>query len=911
MASDLPERFSLGIIFAFLGNAHDEKEWCFGFSGSCGPKLCKVKHLCHPLAAIFSRVEMNSFHRIPPRPMHREDLLVASRSLLLAPSAFLSGSSAEALQTCRIQIVGANSQERLALHEWLEDAQTKSSLSLRFDAGTFDVSEDNGGREVWILVCDDSDHALEELRRLKNRAVVCILRGANSPDAMRVLSNAGADDVLGWDELSAPLLERAIRLGFQSGTAPQAFEGANGPVGKMLGDSLLGVMICGTAEEGCPVLWVNPAMEKITGYPLGEMSGVNARFLGGPDTDPAAPVSIRDALANERALAITLLNYRRDGSPFWNELHLSPLRPEEGGVAGWIGTVSDVSRRIEDERALRESRRDLEFSQRLGHLGSFWIALADEINVWGTRAFWSDELYRMVGVEPDAIESTPASWHEFVHPDDQQRVRAFIEVAASQENTSRYTNGVENLEAPFALTLEYRLRLANGDEKWVQCNLEVERDAGGRKTRILGTVLDISARVRDSLTLEESQRRMRAVVENAPLLLWSLDAHGVFTSVQGRVLSSLPLHANDLIGRSIFEAMGDDAEVVELARHALGGEECEGAMWFGERFLVIRYAPRPEGGALGVGVDMTETWGARQKLRESERRFESIVANVPGVVYRFFLAPDGTSGFEWVSPRAGEFWGSEFDMSGDWMDTLTPRMVREDFVGFRQSIEVSARDLSPWSWSGRLTDATGDVRWMRSYSQPFRREDGTTVWDGVVLDETAANSTRLELERSRAALEEAQSLARVGSFDWDFQTGQIRWSPEMYRIYGCDPRVFTPNIAWVTERMQTEDWMAPVISPPEQPVATCCDSSETPCCEVEDVVSGAQEGSSLVRIRRGDGGESWLQTHSHIEFDDEGKPAHLVGSASRVGARCHRADSGTARASGKRGTLRFGGARRQ
>jgi len=724
----------------------------------------------------FPRVAMHPFHSLPPRSLHRADRYVAERNAALEASASDVGplnAPRERSEECRIRIVGASSIERATLYKWLEVAQENSPLPLWWDERAPDVWGGSNEREVWIMVGDSSADAGEELRRLTNRAVVCILRDEASPEVMRLLLDAGAADVLDRNELSALLLERAIRLGFQREAGPPPVESGRGPLAAMVGDSILGVMICGSAKEGCPILWVNPAMETITGYSSDEMLGRNARFLGGPETGPAAPASIRDALQNERTLAITLLNYRRDGSPFWNELHLSPLRQTEGGIVGWIGTVSDVTRRVEDERALRESRRDLEFSQRLGHLGSFWIALDGGMDVWHTRAFWSDELYRMIGVEPGAIESAPVSWHEFVHPDDQERVRAFMEAAASPEGIANRESGVAIEEAQFTQTIEYRLRLADGQEKWVQCNVEVERDARGRKARILGTVLDISARVRDALALEESRRRMDAVVENAPLLLWSLDAQGVFSSIQGRALASLPLRADGLIGRSIFEAMGDDAEVVELARRALAGEECEGAMWFGERFLVIRYAPRPEGGALGVGIDMTETQGARQKLRESERRFEGIVANVPGVVYRFYLAPDGTSGFEWVSPRAREFWGGDFDMSDKWMDALAPRMVPEDFVGFWESIEVSARDLSPWSWSGRLIDATGKVRWMRAYAQPFRREDGTVVSDGVVLDETASHQSRLELERSRAALEEAQSLARVGSFDWDFATGQI------------------------------------------------------------------------------------------------------------------------------------------
>ena len=106
-----------------------------------------------------------------------------------------------------------------------------------------------------------------------------------------------------------------------------------------------------------PLVFVNPAFERTTGYLRAEVEGRNCRFLQGPGTDPAAVHEIRDALAREEHRTVTLLNYRKDGTAFWNELSLSPVYDAAGRLTHVVGIQSDVTARVATEQ---ERERHLE-----------------------------------------------------------------------------------------------------------------------------------------------------------------------------------------------------------------------------------------------------------------------------------------------------------------------------------------------------------------------------------------------------------------------------------------------------------------------------------------------------------------------------------------------------------------------
>jgi two-component system, cell cycle sensor histidine kinase and response regulator CckA len=104
-----------------------------------------------------------------------------------------------------------------------------------------------------------------------------------------------------------------------------------------------GILITDLRLPDNPIIYCNPAFERITGYEAAEVLGRNCRFLQGHETDRAAVERIRAAI--ERGLPVneTLLNYRKDGTPFWNELTLSPIRDADGRLSHYVGVQTDVT----------------------------------------------------------------------------------------------------------------------------------------------------------------------------------------------------------------------------------------------------------------------------------------------------------------------------------------------------------------------------------------------------------------------------------------------------------------------------------------------------------------------------------------------------------------------------------------
>jgi PAS domain S-box-containing protein len=111
-----------------------------------------------------------------------------------------------------------------------------------------------------------------------------------------------------------------------------------------------GIVITDPRQPDDPIIYVNSGFERLTGYSAAEALGRNARFLQGPDTDAAVVAQIRTARSAERGCTVELLNYRKDGTPFWNRLSLTPVRAVDGRVTHCIGVQSDITAGKEVER---------------------------------------------------------------------------------------------------------------------------------------------------------------------------------------------------------------------------------------------------------------------------------------------------------------------------------------------------------------------------------------------------------------------------------------------------------------------------------------------------------------------------------------------------------------------------------
>jgi diguanylate cyclase (GGDEF)-like protein/PAS domain S-box-containing protein len=119
---------------------------------------------------------------------------------------------------------------------------------------------------------------------------------------------------------------------------------------RALAAAVNGVVIADASRPGFPIVYANPGFERITGYSAAEIAGRPCSILQHPDTDPAAVESLREALAARREARVTLLNRRKDGSSFWNEVYLSPVFDDTGALVQYIGVQNEVTERVEAEQ---------------------------------------------------------------------------------------------------------------------------------------------------------------------------------------------------------------------------------------------------------------------------------------------------------------------------------------------------------------------------------------------------------------------------------------------------------------------------------------------------------------------------------------------------------------------------------
>jgi diguanylate cyclase (GGDEF)-like protein/PAS domain S-box-containing protein len=160
---------------------------------------------------------------------------------------------------------------------------------------------------------------------------------------------------------AAPVVPAEVRTTATTATAPAVQPAPGRPLPVLSHDLLLraldasttGITVADMTLPDAPLIWVNTAFSELTGYEPDEVLGRNCRFLQGPATDRRAVAELGAAAAGRRHVRTRILNYRRDGMPWWNELELSPVLDDRGGLTHYIGVQHDVTALVEAEEQVR------------------------------------------------------------------------------------------------------------------------------------------------------------------------------------------------------------------------------------------------------------------------------------------------------------------------------------------------------------------------------------------------------------------------------------------------------------------------------------------------------------------------------------------------------------------------------
>lgn len=135
-----------------------------------------------------------------------------------------------------------------------------------------------------------------------------------------------------------------------------------------------------------PIVYCNPAFSKITGYAVEELIGSNCRILQGQDTNPKTVEKIRQCLRLGISGRVVIKNYHQNGTGFWNELSLSPVRNERGDLTHFIGVQIDITQRLQSEKKLHHAEAQLQEQTAMLDIANNTIIIFD---LQGLIKYWN------------------------------------------------------------------------------------------------------------------------------------------------------------------------------------------------------------------------------------------------------------------------------------------------------------------------------------------------------------------------------------------------------------------------------------------------------------------------------------------------------------------------------------------
>jgi PAS domain S-box-containing protein len=441
-----------------------------------------------------------------------------------------------------------------------------------------------------------------------------------------------------------------------------------------------GVVITDPGLPDNPIVYVNPAFERITGYAAEEAIGRNCRFLQDKDRGQPALEELRAAMREARGCQVVVRNYRKDGSLFWNELSISAVHDEEGHVTNFVGVQNDVTERKRIEGALREA--EAKYRTVVEHIpATTYIQEADH-NL--SIAFVSPQIETMLGYSPEEYASRRGFWAEIIHPEDREWV---LSEDARTDETGE----------PFRV--EYRALAKDGRTVWIRDEAVLVSDEEGNSRFWQGFMRDVT----EHKHAEEELVRLASYAKLNPSPIVETTVGGEPTYLNPAAEAQFPgLLSLGKRHPALMDLESVDREIRETGEQSLVREIRVGDSYY-QQFV----SRLPENGLLRLySIDITERRRAEDALRESEQLFRAIFEQA--AVGMVEVSLDG----EWIrfNDRFCEILGytPEELPTVDIRDVLMPEDWESDIERVARMLDGEFRDYA----EERL----------------IRRKDGSQAW---------------------------------------------------------------------------------------------------------------------------------------------------------------------------------------
>jgi PAS domain S-box-containing protein len=631
-----------------------------------------------------------------------------------------------------------------------------------------------------------------------------------------------------------------------------------------------------------------------SGRVAGQSGEAVQRLIGKTRTEPVDTTLAPDLwrqhiedLTNHRPFRDFIYPWRReDGSVAYCKISGRPFYDATGSFGGYRGTGSDVTAQREAEEALSAASRELRESEAKSRSlvtnlpGVVYRCLPD--TPW-TVVYCSDRIEEMSGYPAREFVEGGRTPDSLILPED-------------REGTDRIVREAIAKRVPFVV--EYRILHKDGSIRWIYDKGQATFDAQGKAIFLDGVTLDITERKTAEIALaaadaelRKSETRFRSLVNNLPGAVYRClnDKHWTEVFLSDAVADIIGYPAADFIGNKVrsFASVThpDDVKLVEdivaeaISKHTFVTIEYrlnhrDGSVrWVYERAQPIYGADGTCSYIDGVIIDITDRKAAEAalsvtdaELRKSEAKFRSLVAHIPGAVYR----TSGETGRElFLSEQIEAICGYTAQELLDGPLSCTDVIHPDDRARVEEATAAAVAARSSYVVDYRVVHRNGTIRWLQDKGQGVFDEKGRPLhFDGIVFDIT-------DLKTAEAAL--AEAVAEQREIDAKFRTLVANSPGAVYRCLLDEEwsDVFVSeaieDLTGYTAAEFTErrvPGFGTLIHPDDRPL-------------VDQAADEAIEKHTAFvieyRIFHRDGSTRWVYEKGHPRYDESGNTTYLDG----------------------------------
>ncbi|NGP87684.1 sensor histidine kinase [Fodinibius halophilus] len=480
--------------------------------------------------------------------------------------------------------------------------------------------------------------------------------------------------------------------------------------------------------ENWTIVDCNKSTEKIFGYPAGKLIGKSTRQL---HVNEAAYKEFnelgREHLDKEGIFKTEFKMKRKNGEVFFSDHTVSLVYNEEGEIDKIVSTIRDINAQKEYQQRMEAQNDFISITLQNLPIGVAVNTISD-----GETNFINDQFSNIYGWPKEVLKDVD-SFFDHVYQDEQYREKMREQVMADLNSGNPEQMSWKGIRVTTQdRTVKY---VDNKAIPLYEQNL------------MISTVVDVTEQKKLEQQLRQSEEKYRHMFKKNPEPMWIFNPENLaFVEVNEAAVKHYGYSEEEFLNMTIADIRPPE-DIEPLKKDV---EEHTGVASYSENWVHLK----KDGSRINVKVsaadvnynnhtyrlvlinDITRQKKLKEQLRKSKERIQTITNNVPGVVYRYILHPDGTDEFKYISKGAKKIWGYSREKIEANNDLIWNNIHPEDLAEIEQAIQESAESLTEWNLEGRIIKPDGTTRWHKGTAIPHKDEEENIVWDAITIDIT-------------------------------------------------------------------------------------------------------------------------------------------------------------------------------